>query len=123
MTSKLYDEETVADPGLDLVQQEKAAPKKVSSLRRWGPAMIAIAVVVAVNAYIVGPTGNNMPAVSDKAQRKLELIEARNLAVAGMETPMNDRRLMSRSGVHGSRSLSEEEGGNMEYTRDRKSVV
>ena len=116
MTSTLYDEETIAAPAI--TEDVQKAPKKVSSLRRWGPAMIAMAVVVAFNAYMIGPTGNNMPALTEKAQRKLELIEARNLAVMEMEAPQNQRHL-ARAQKFGSRNLSEEEGGNMEYTRRR----
>ena len=74
--------------------------------------------VVAFNAYMIGPTGNNMPALTEKAQRKLELIEARNLAVMEMEAPQNQRHL-ARAQKFGSRNLSEEEGGNMEYSRRR----
>lgn len=113
MTSTLYDEEKVSAPGLEA---ETKAPKKVSSLRRWAPAMIAMAFVIVFNAVTMGPTGNRMPELSEKAQRKLELSRARHAAIMDMETPQNERHL---KGGFGSRDLSEEEGGVMEYTRRR----
>ncbi|CAB9518980.1 Silicon efflux transporter LSI2 [Seminavis robusta] len=116
MTSTLYDEEKVAAPAL--VEEAQRAPKKVSSLRRWAPAMIAMAVVVAFNAVMLGPTGERMPELSDKAQRKLHLAKARTAAVMEMDAPRNERRL-SRGNGFGNRNLAEEEGGVMEYTRRR----
>jgi Na+/H+ antiporter NhaD/arsenite permease-like protein len=80
--------------------------------------MIAMAVVVAINAAMLGPTGNRMPEMSEKAQRKLELSKARTLAVLDMDAPRNERRL-TRSDGFGSRNLSEADGGLMEYTRRR----
>jgi Citrate transporter len=114
MTSTLYDEEKIATPALEEEQQK--APKKVSSLRKWGPAMIVMAAVIAFNAIMLGPTGNRMPELSEKAQRKLELTKARHAAIMEMETPANELHLKS---GFGSRNLSEEEGGVMEYTRRR----
>jgi Na+/H+ antiporter NhaD/arsenite permease-like protein len=86
--------------------------KKVSSLRKWGPAMIAIALVIAVNGTLFR---NGAPPMSDRAQRKLELVAERVAAVEKMEvtsSPTTYRKF-------GSRNLSEEDGGVMEYTRRR----
>lgn len=116
MTSTLYDEEKVAAPAL--VEEAQRTPKKVSSLRRWGPAMIVMAAVLFFNAVTMGPTGERMPELSEKAQRKLELANARHSAMLEMDAPRNERRL-SRRGGFGSRDLSEEDGGVMEYTRRR----
>lgn len=119
MPSPLFDEEAVAAPALTAVQDDEAKPaKKVSSLRRWAPAMIAMAVVIAFNAITLGPTGNRMPELSEQHSRKLELVKARNEAVMNMENPTHERQLKY-SGKFGSRDLSEEEGGVMEYTRRR----
>lgn len=114
MVSTLYDEEKVASPAL--AEDTGSAPKKVSSLRKWGPAMIVMAAVIAFNAITMGPTGSRMPELSDRAQRKLELVEERHAAMMDLETPQNDRHLKS---GFGSRDLSEEEGGVLEYTRRR----
>jgi Na+/H+ antiporter NhaD/arsenite permease-like protein len=57
-----------------------------------------------------------MPALSEKAQRKLELTQARTQAVMKMETPQNERHLKY---GFGDRYLSEQDGGVMEYTRRR----
>lgn len=114
MVSTLYDEEKVASPAL--AEDTGSAPKKVSSLRKWGPAMIVMAAVIAFNAITMGPTGSRMPELSDRAQRKLELVEERHAAMMDLETPPNDRHLKS---GFGSRDLSEEEGGVLEYTRRR----
>ena len=87
------------------------APKKVSSLRKWGPAMIAIALVIAINAALFR---NGTPELSQTAQRKLSLTSERIAAIESMEASSFEVR-----GGFGNRNLSEEEGGVMEYTRRR----
>lgn len=103
MTSTLYDEEQHAAPTLEV--QKPVAQKKVSSLRTWGPAMIAIALVIAMNAALFK---DGAPQLSQRAQRKLALAAERTAAVKDMQASDFS---MSR----GSRNLSDE----MEYTRRR----
>lgn len=110
----LYDEETVAP----LTGKECKAPKKVSSLRTWGPAMIALALVIAVNAYLMGPTGSRIPPLTEAHINRRSLAEARTQAVLAMDfDPAADAKKLGRT--FGSRNLSEEEGGVLEYTRRR----
>jgi Na+/H+ antiporter NhaD/arsenite permease-like protein len=97
------------------------APKQ-SFLRRWGPAIAAIAGVVAVNAALLGPTGSRMPELSQRQLFKEQLSKDRNAAIEAMEyEDSEDRRIMGRSlsSIKSSRSLTEEDGGVMEYTRRR----
>ena len=89
----------------------KTAPKKVSSLRKWGPAMAALAFVVFVNALMFR---NGTPELSERAQRRLQLASERTAAVEAMTDSGYDI-----SHGFGSRHLSEDEGGVMEYTRRR----
>jgi Na+/H+ antiporter NhaD/arsenite permease-like protein len=90
------------------------APKKVSSLRTWGPAMIAIGMVVLINACMFY---NGVPPMSDRAQR----IQAANAAMtAHIESlPATDYDIHLGTKGFGSRHLSSEDGGVMEYTRRR----
>jgi Na+/H+ antiporter NhaD/arsenite permease-like protein len=85
--------------------------KKVSSLRKWGPAMIAVAMVIAVNSALFS---GGAPELSERAQRKLSLTAERTAAVEAMESTS----AIKKSGF-GERNLSEEDGGVMEYTRRR----
>uniref|UniRef100_A0A6U3ALQ7 Citrate transporter-like domain-containing protein n=1 Tax=Entomoneis paludosa TaxID=265537 RepID=A0A6U3ALQ7_9STRA len=101
---------------MDPLQVEEAprrAPKKVSSIRKWGPAMIAIALVIVINAAMFGTQG--APDLSQRAQRKLQLTKERIAQVEAMEAKDN---FDVREGF-GSRNLSEADGGVMEYTRRR----
>ena len=108
MSSPLFDEEQHPLPALEV---EKPAQKKVSSLRKWGPAMIAIALVIALNSALFR---NGTPEMSEAGKRRLSLIAERTAAVEAMEggNDFQGRKF-------GSRNLSEEEGGVMEYTRRR----
>jgi Na+/H+ antiporter NhaD/arsenite permease-like protein len=112
MASALFDEERNVASALE-APSKAAAPKKVSSLRKWGPAMFAIAMVVAINAAMFR-TGT--PELSHRAQRKLSMTAERIAAVQQMDSNDFDQNL--RHGF-GQRNLSEEEGGVMEYTRRR----
>lgn len=91
--------------------------KKVSSLRTWGPAMIAMALVVVLNASLLGPTGGKVPALDEKAINRRALADARTKAVSSMEPDEQSDRYLSRT--YQVRNLSESEGGVMEYTRRR----
>ena len=95
---------------------EATKPKKMSFLRKWGPALLAIAGVFALNASLLGPTGEKMPELSQAQLNTRALAEERTAAVAAM-APSADDRYLSRG--YGERNLSEDEGGVMEYTRRR----
>lgn len=112
--STLYDEESHPAPAL---KERKVVAKKASSLRTWGPAMIAVAFVIAINAALLGPTGSKIPILSEKAINHRSLAEARTNAVMEMDADVQADRIRGRS--FGSRNLSEDEGGVMEYTRRR----
>jgi Na+/H+ antiporter NhaD/arsenite permease-like protein len=86
----------------------------VSSLRKWGPAMVAVAMLLFINAAMFGPTGGSAPQLSERAQRRMELAAER---IAHIES-MSDTGYDLRQGF-GERNLSEDEGGVMEYTRRR----
>jgi Na+/H+ antiporter NhaD/arsenite permease-like protein len=92
-----------------------AKPAKMTFLRKWGPALLAIAGVFALNASLLGPTGAKIPELSEKHLQHRALAEARTAQVAAM-APTADYDISE--GI-GSRKLSEEEGGVMEYTRRR----
>lgn len=105
-----------------------AAPgrKPVSSLRKWGPAMLAVAGVLAVNAALLGPTGARIPELSDRHLSHRALAEERTAAVLSLEVPESERSAstLGRSRRDfGSRDLSESEGGVLEYTRRRHRVL
>lgn len=70
MASPLYDEETNKAEALE-TPNKKAV--KVSSLRKWGPAMIAIALVIALNAFLMGPNQRNVPTMSPEVIQQYDL--------------------------------------------------
>jgi len=130
-SSSLYDEErqAVVAPAaaLEAVAQapspadnkKRQQPKRnePSSLRKWGPAMIAVALVVAINGSLFR---NGTPELSDRAQRKLSMASERTAAVERMTMEgMTAAASTTSQRGFGSRNLSESEGGNMEYTRRR----
>ena len=90
-------------------------PAKMSFWRKWGPALVAIAGVLALNASLLGPSGEKIPELSNKHLQARKLMEERTAEVTAM-APSADYDI---SQGFGSRSLSEEEGGVMEYTRRR----
>ncbi|KAL3932827.1 MAG: hypothetical protein SGBAC_010668 [Bacillariaceae sp.] len=92
------------------------APAKMSFMRKWGPALIAIAGVLALNASLLGPTGSKIPELSESHFERRALIEQHTAEVVAMPTQPEDRYL---NRGFGSRHLAEQEGGNMEYTRRR----
>mmetsp|Transcript_29638 Transcript_29638/g.62327 ORF Transcript_29638/g.62327 Transcript_29638/m.62327 type:complete len:647 (+) Transcript_29638:165-2105(+) len=117
--SPLYEDvESKAATPMESAEPTLKQQKKNSWFRTWGPALIAIAGVIAVNAALLGPTGQRIPALNEKQlhaqSRRLE----RTQAVLDMEW---DHEADMKRGVHkvGSRHLSEDEGGVMEYTRRR----
>ena len=90
-----------------------AKREKVSSLRKWGPAMIAVGLLIAINSVMLS---GGAPGLSDRAQRKLTMSARRTEEIQAMEANEYDQHL--RKG-YGERNLSEEDGGVMEYTRRR----
>mmetsp|Transcript_29638 Transcript_29638/g.86307 ORF Transcript_29638/g.86307 Transcript_29638/m.86307 type:complete len:656 (+) Transcript_29638:288-2255(+) len=64
---------------------EAAVPAKPTFGRKWGPALLAIAVVVAINAALLGPTGSKIPALSERHEMARDLREARTQAVLDMD--------------------------------------
>eukprot|EP00543_Licmophora_paradoxa_P001286 CAMPEP_0202452884 /NCGR_PEP_ID=MMETSP1360-20130828/10991_1 /ASSEMBLY_ACC=CAM_ASM_000848 /TAXON_ID=515479 /ORGANISM="Licmophora paradoxa, Strain CCMP2313" /LENGTH=638 /DNA_ID=CAMNT_0049071829 /DNA_START=13 /DNA_END=1929 /DNA_ORIENTATION=+ len=104
---------------MDIERQTTKQPpmKKASSLRTWGPAMIAVALVLLVNAVLLGPTGNRIPSLTEKHINFRNLADARTNTITTMEADLAADYARGKS--FGSRHLSEEEGGVMEYTRRR----
>eukprot|EP00529_Nitzschia_sp_RCC80_P017100 CAMPEP_0113481862 /NCGR_PEP_ID=MMETSP0014_2-20120614/22625_1 /TAXON_ID=2857 /ORGANISM="Nitzschia sp." /LENGTH=646 /DNA_ID=CAMNT_0000375367 /DNA_START=34 /DNA_END=1974 /DNA_ORIENTATION=- /assembly_acc=CAM_ASM_000159 len=97
-------------------------PRKMSFLRKWGPALMAVAGVLALNASLLGPTGDRMPELSEKTLNRRALAEQRTADVAAMAPSMEDFKAgYDRQTQFGNknRNLSENDGGNMEYTRRR----
>lgn len=96
-------------------------PVKRSFMRKWGPALLSILAVIAVNVALLGPSGHKIPSLSPQQVHARKLADERTEAVLAMEfDPKADRR-MGRS--FGSRHLSEAEGGVLEYTRRRHRVL
>ena len=95
---------------------EATKPVRMSFLRKWGPALLAIVGVFALNASLLGPTGENIPELTQSQVNTRSLAEERTAAVAAM-APSADDRYLSRG--YGERNLSEDQGGVMEYTRRR----
>lgn len=97
--------------------QAAKAPAKMSFMRKWGPALLAIVGVFALNASLLGPSGSKIPELSEAQLNRRSLIEARTNEVLAMAPSEDDHRMLKYG--FGSRDLSEEEGGVMEYTRRR----
>jgi Na+/H+ antiporter NhaD/arsenite permease-like protein len=99
-----------------------SSPTKMSFLRKWGPALVAIAAVFALNGSLLGPTGNKVPALSQSSLNKRALIEKRNAEVLSMAPSADDHKFLGRgfgslSGDFKSRNLASSDV--MEYTRRR----
>jgi len=103
-----------------MVMNEKGT-KKVSSLRKWGPAMVAVAGVIALNGALLGPTGNRIPALTGRHLKAQEFASERTNEMLEME--YDELADYKRGKSFGSRNLSEEEGGVLEYTRRRHRVL
>jgi len=91
-------------------------PVKMSFLRKWGPALLAIAGVFALNASLLGPTGAKIPELSQDMINRRNLAAARTEAVLAMAPSEQDHLHVK---GYGSRSLAEANGDVMEYTRRR----
>lgn len=107
---------------VESISKNETRPVRRGFLRKWGPALIAITGVIAVNVALLGPKLNDIPALTEQQMNARKLGEERTKAVLEMDfDPKVDRRLGRRD--FGSRNLSEEEGGIMEYTRRRHRVL
>ena len=91
---------------------------KMTFFRKWGPTLVALCAVLALNMSLFGPTMSDMPEMSQKSINRRALAEKRTADVLAMApTAASDLR-SPRSRGFGSRNLSSEEGV-MEYTRRR----
>eukprot|EP00567_Pseudictyota_dubia_P013266 CAMPEP_0197439512 /NCGR_PEP_ID=MMETSP1175-20131217/6229_1 /TAXON_ID=1003142 /ORGANISM="Triceratium dubium, Strain CCMP147" /LENGTH=650 /DNA_ID=CAMNT_0042969439 /DNA_START=134 /DNA_END=2086 /DNA_ORIENTATION=- len=115
--STLYDVELNK---VSALEAKPAAAKKASFLRKWGPAMVAIAGVIAVNGFLLGPSGGNVPDLTENHMNSRKLAEQRTNTIMEMDFDATaDHKLFKSNSGFGSRNLSEENGGVMEYTRRR----
>mmetsp|Transcript_19272 Transcript_19272/g.28255 ORF Transcript_19272/g.28255 Transcript_19272/m.28255 type:complete len:643 (+) Transcript_19272:32-1960(+) len=113
----VYDEE-------DMVAAVEVSQKNTSSLRKWGPAIFAAVGVLALNAALLGPTGNKIPALTERHLAFQKLANERTAAVLEMEfDEENDRKVMGRKLKKLDRSLAREDDGVMEYTRRRHRML
>lgn len=118
-------------------QKVVGQPSKPSFARKWGPAMIAIAVVVAINAALLGPSGSKIPALTERHEAARELREARTQAVLDMDydpeadlkrgrdtasTLRDVRRSLSATSADSSAATSSSDAV-LEYTRRRHRVL
>lgn len=99
-----------------------ASPAKMSSLRKWGPALVAVAAVFALNGSLLGPTGKNMPELSKASLNKRALVEQRTAEILSMAPSADDHKFLGRgygslSADFKNRNLASSDL--MEYTRRR----
>lgn len=99
--------------------QQSSTTTKPSFLRKWGPALVAIAGVLAVNALLLGPSGSRIPTLNERQLSAQNAREERTQAVLNMEWDHEADLKRGLSNMHNSRNLSESDGGVMEYTRRR----
>jgi len=111
-------------PLFDMETNELISPRiengkkttKTSSLRKWGPALVAVFAVLGLNAYLMGPQGHKIPELSGRHLKRQDLAKVRTEEISSLKSKINHKEL--RHGF-GNRNLSEAEGGVMEYTRQR----
>jgi Na+/H+ antiporter NhaD/arsenite permease-like protein len=94
-------------------------PARMSFLRKWGPALIAVAAVFALNGSILG---NNMPELSESSLNKQILAKKRTMEVLSMAPSADDHNFLGRefgtlSGNIKTRNLISDDV--LEYTRRR----
>lgn len=119
MSSPLYnDVECSRAAAPEAAEDRQSSSSKPSFFRKWGPALVAIAGVLAVNALLLGPTGSKVPALNARQLAAKAARVERTQAVLDMEW---DHAADMKRGLHKNigRNLSEAEGGVMEYTRRR----
>ena len=122
-SSPLYADDVESSTASTLVecrQSNKATATKPSSFfRKWGPALIAIAGVLAVNALLLGPTGSKIPSLTTRQLSAQSVRNERTQAVLDMEWDHAADLKRGIANMRNARHLSESEGGVMEYTRRR----
>jgi len=92
---------------------------KPSFLRKWGPALAAVAGVLALNALLLGPSGSRVPPLSARQLAAQGARDDRTRTVLDMKWNHEADLKRGLHNMRGSRHLSEEDGGVMEYTRRR----
>eukprot|EP00561_Arcocellulus_cornucervis_P011128 CAMPEP_0185812550 /NCGR_PEP_ID=MMETSP1322-20130828/9403_1 /TAXON_ID=265543 /ORGANISM="Minutocellus polymorphus, Strain RCC2270" /LENGTH=101 /DNA_ID=CAMNT_0028509093 /DNA_START=127 /DNA_END=429 /DNA_ORIENTATION=+ len=80
-------------------------PNQPSTLRKWGPALLAIAMVVIVNVSLLGPTGNSIPSLTQRHHAARELRAARTAAVLEMEVDFEEELQRGRDSVRSIRDV------------------
>ena len=80
-------------------------PHQPSTLRKWGPALLAIAMVVVVNVSLLGPTGNSIPSLTQRHEAARELRAARTAAVLEMEVDFEEEMRRGRDSVRSIRDV------------------
>mmetsp|Transcript_22908 Transcript_22908/g.41112 ORF Transcript_22908/g.41112 Transcript_22908/m.41112 type:complete len:650 (-) Transcript_22908:151-2100(-) len=103
----------------EAINESRTPASKPSFLRKWGPALAAIAGVIAVNGFLLGPTGSKVPSLSPRQLAARSLREERTDAVLDMDWDHQADLKRGIANMSGSRHLSEADGGVMEYTRRR----
>eukprot|EP00571_Detonula_confervacea_P003039 CAMPEP_0172314710 /NCGR_PEP_ID=MMETSP1058-20130122/23223_1 /TAXON_ID=83371 /ORGANISM="Detonula confervacea, Strain CCMP 353" /LENGTH=646 /DNA_ID=CAMNT_0013028649 /DNA_START=52 /DNA_END=1992 /DNA_ORIENTATION=+ len=117
--SPLYAEDVECSRATAPAEASENRQSKPSFLRKWGPALFAIAGVIAINATLLGPFGHKIPKLSNRQLASKNVREERTQAVLDMEW---DHEADLKRGLHNmrdARTLSESDGGVMEYTRRR----
>ena len=124
MSSPLYADDVECSVALTSVSAESrrtasSTTTKPSFLRKWGPALVAIAGVLAVNALLLGPTGSKIPSLSPRQLASQAARAERTQAVLDMEWDHAADLKRGIANMRDSRNLKESDGGVMEYTRRR----
>jgi len=119
MSSPLYVDGGDVECSRQEVSEIRQTTTKPSFLRKWGPALVAIAGVLAVNALLLGPTGSKIPSLNSRQLSAQNVREERTQAVLDMEWDHEADLKRGLSNMRNSRNLSESDGGVMEYTRRR----
>lgn len=121
--SPLYEEDVecsgAAAPETAAANASRTPAAKPSFMRRWGPALVAIAGVLAVNALLLGPTGSRVPSLSPRQLAARDAREERTQAVLDMEWDHEADLKRGLGNMKGARQLTSSDGGVMEYTRRR----
>jgi len=104
---------------MDVAKVTSKPDVKMTFFRKWGPTLVALVAVFALNVALFGPTFSDMPEMSQKTINRRALAEKRTADVLAMAPTAATIGNIPRSRGFGSRNLSAEEGGVMEYTRRR----
>lgn len=105
---------------MNVVDSTAKPASKMTFFRKWGPTLVALVAVFALNAALFGPTFSHTPKMSENMVNRRVLAEKRTADMLAMApTPASDARLPRSVVLKASRNLSAEDGGVMEYTRRR----